>query len=615
MHWPVRFVRYASLALGSLLGVLVVLTLAERAVWRGKVLPGVRLAGVNVGGDGLEQARQSITRRARALEHDKLVAVAGGEQFTFTPADVGLDLDEDGALVTVARAGRHENLAVQAVGVVTRRLNPLEVRWHSRYDDARLARTVDGWAAEFDQAPVDGGLLIEGGVVTPVAPREGRTLLRDEARELVSAALHGRVGSPFHLPFETAAPAVGGAEVERAAAEARRLLAGPATVVVEGKEISLSPARLGAALTVATENGRLRLDLPVPALAEALRPGLDGLEVAAVDAHFVVEEPPPPPPAAPAPPAPTPTDPAAPTTTTATSPPPPPVPPTVRIEPSVTGRKLDVAPVAAALLAGERRVTGHLVDALPAVDTARAQSLRIVDQVSTFTTHHPAGQPRVKNIHRIADLLQNSVILPGDRFSLNEKVGPRTRANGFVKAPVIYEGEFTQDIGGGVSQFATTFFNAAFFGGYEIVAHKPHTYYISRYPQGREATVSFPQPDLIIANNSATGILVRTSYTESSITVTFFGDRQGRTVRAEGPRVGKRQKGGYNVEVVRVIERPGHEPERQSFRTYYRVQPRKPPKPPPAAPPGAPGSPPAAPGTPPPPAPTPESPPASAPEG
>jgi vancomycin resistance protein YoaR len=581
---------------------MVVLTMAERALWRGKVLPGVRLAGVNVGGDALDSARRSIAHRARALEHDGLVAVAGGEHFAFTPADVGLDLDEADALANVARAGRHENLAAQAVGVVTRRLNPLEVRWHSRYDDGRLARTVDRWAKRFDQPPVDGGIVIDGATVGTVAPREGQRLLRDEARELVSAALHGRVGSPFHLPVETAAPAVGTAEVERAAAEARRLVSGPATVVVEGREITLSPARIGAALTVTAEAGRIRLDLPATAVHEALASGLAGLEVAAVDARFVIDEPPPAVPAAVpatpsagAPPA------DAPTTTTTTVPPPPPPPPTVRIEPSVTGRALDTAPVAAALLAGERRVAGHLADVAPAVDSARAQSLRIAEQVSTFTTHHPAGQPRVKNIHRIADLLQNSVILPGDRFSINEKVGPRTRANGFVKAPVIYEGEFTEDIGGGVSQFATTFFNAAFFGGYEIVAHKPHTYYISRYPQGREATVSFPQPDLIIRNNATTGILVRTSYTDSSITVSFFGDKEGRTVRAEGPRVRKRQKGGYNVEVIRVIERPGQADERQSFRTHYRTQPRKAPKPapaPPAAPPAAP--PPEAPAAPPP---------------
>ena len=602
MSWLVRSARYGSLLLGLLLGVLVVLTVAERAVWRGKILPGVSLAGVDVGGRALERARQSIAERAFQLEHDELVAVAGGERFTFTPAEVGLDLDEDAALLSVAQAGRRENLAAQATGVLTRRLDPLEVRWRSRYDSGRLSRTVDGWAQAFDRTPVDGGLRIEGATITPVPPREGRTLRRAEARELVRAALHGRIRSPVHLPVDTVPAAVGAAEVDRAAAEARRLLAGPVTVVVEGRAITLAAARLGAAFTVTAEDGRLRLDLPAPALHEALRPGLAGLESPAVDARFVVEEPPPPPVAAATPAAPA-ADPAAPTTTTTTAPPPPPPPPTVRIEPTVTGRSLDAAPVAAAILAGERRVTGHLINVAPTVDTARAQSLRIVELVSTFTTHHPAGQPRVKNIHRMADLLQNSVILPGDRFSLNDKVGKRTRANGFVKAPVIYEGEFTEDIGGGVSQFATTFFNAAFFGGYEIVAHKPHTYYISRYPQGREATISFPEPDLVIRNNSSTGILVRTSSTESSITVSFFGDRERRTVRAEGPRVGKRRKGGYTVEVVRVIERPGQPVERQSFRTYYRLQPRRPARPKPAAPPpGAPAAPPPAspPATPPP---------------
>ncbi|MGH9038706.1 MAG: peptidoglycan binding domain-containing protein, partial [Acidimicrobiia bacterium] len=289
MPRPVRFVRYASITLGSLLGLLVVLTLAERAVWRGKVLPGVRLAGVNVGGDGMDQARRVILDRARSLEHDRLEAVAGDERFSFTPADVGLDLDEEEALATVARAGRDESLAAQAVGVLSRRVSPLEVRWRSHYDNAQLDRTVEEWAAGFDQAPVDGGLRIDGATVTAVPPKEGRRLLRAETRELVSAALHGRVPSPVHLPVETLPPEVDTTDVDAVAAEARHLLSAPATVVVEGRDIALTPAQVGAALTVAVEAGRLRLDLPATAVHDALRPGLAGLETAAVDARFVVE--------------------------------------------------------------------------------------------------------------------------------------------------------------------------------------------------------------------------------------------------------------------------------------------------------------------------------------
>lgn len=600
---PVRrlaqFLRFASFVVGGLLGVLVVVTLAERAVWRGKVLPGVRLAGVSVGGDGLQEARRAIAERARALEENPLVAVAGDERFTFTPADVGLELDEEEALEQVVRAGRAESLAAQAVGVITRRVSPLEVRWRSRYDDAKLARTVDRWAGRFDTAPVNGTVRVEGSAVTPVPPRPGRILPQEEARELVRAALHGRVRSPVHLPVETVAPRVGTAEVERAAAEARRVVAGPATVEVSGRRLTLAAATLGDAVTVTTDGGRLRLDLPAAAVHEALRPGLEGLEVPPVDARFVIDHEPPPSGVAGGGMGPPPTTTTTTTTTaatTASSPPPPaggeaepatappppappadaapPPPPTVRIEPSIPGRTLDAGPVAAALLAGARHVVGHLVDVAPRIDTARAETLRIIEPVSSFTTRHPAGQSRVRNIHRIADLLQNRLILPGERFSLNQAVGPRTRAAGFVTAPVIYNGKFTQDVGGGVSQFATTFFNAAFFGGYEIVSHKPHSYYISRYPKGREATISFPQPDLVIANDTSSGILVRTAYTESSITVTFWGDREGRTVRAEGPRVGGRQRNGYSVTVVRVIERSGHPPERQTFRTFYRYRSR-----------------------------------------
>jgi vancomycin resistance protein YoaR len=87
----------------------------------------------------------------------------------------------------------------------------------------------------------------------------------------------------------------------------------------------------------------------------------------------------------------------------------------------------------------------------------------------------------VRNIHRAADLLRHRIVLPGQRFSLNEALGPRTPERGFVRAPVINQGEFSEDVGGGVSQLATTTFNAIFFGGYPIL----HT---SRTPTTSPAT-------------------------------------------------------------------------------------------------------------------------------
>src|SRR6201999_2261713 len=96
------------------------------------------------------------------------------------------------------------------------------------------------------------------------------------------------------------------------------------------------------------------------------------------------------------------------------------------------------------------------VDTAPLITTAFAQQLGVKQEVSEFTTHHRAGEARVTNIHRMADLMRGVVIPPGGTLSINGQIGPRTADKGFVDAPAIANGFDVQDVGGGVSQFATT---------------------------------------------------------------------------------------------------------------------------------------------------------------
>lgn len=149
--------------------------------------------------------------------------------------------------------------------------------------------------------------------------------------------------------------------------------------------------------------------------------------------------------------------------------------------------------------------------------------LGIAEMMGEFTTQHPSGQDRVINIQRMADIVRGAIIEPGATFSLNGFVGERTQARGFVPAGVIYDGVFAEDVGGGVSQFATTLFNAAFFAGLDIDRYQMHSIYIDRYPYGREATVNWPSVDLQITNPTDWPVLIWTEYTPSSITVKMFG--------------------------------------------------------------------------------------------
>ena len=174
---------------------------------------------------------------------------------------------------------------------------------------------------------------------------------------------------------------------------------------------------------------------------------------------------------------------------------------------------------------------------------AWADGSLIVDKVGEFTTSHSCCQPRVSNIQRMADLVRGTYLVPGESLSLNRKV-PRTRANGFVADGAIRFGRLTDEVGGGVSQFATTIFNAAYFAGLDFDEYRSHSIYFRRYPFGREATVSSPSPDLVIANTTDYPVLIWTSYDSRNITVTMYSTKNVDVVEL-GQRVSRRGECTY----------------------------------------------------------------------
>ncbi len=154
-----------------------------------------------------------------------------------------------------------------------------------------------------------------------------------------------------------------------------------------------------------------------------------------------------------------------------------------------------------------------------------AENLGIQELVGSFTTNYTAGQSRNINIERIAELTQGMIIQPGDTWSLNEAVGQRTTEKGFVPAGTIINGHLSDSVGGGISQYATTLFNAAFFAGLEYGDYQAHSIYFSRYPYGREATISWPAPQLEIHNPTPYGILIWPTTTSNSITVDLYSTK------------------------------------------------------------------------------------------
>jgi vancomycin resistance protein YoaR len=157
----------------------------------------------------------------------------------------------------------------------------------------------------------------------------------------------------------------------------------------------------------------------------------------------------------------------------------------------------------------------------------------ITGRVAGYTTYYGGVPNRIHNVQLVARLIDGAKIAPGAMFSFNATTGARTPDRGFREAPVIINGELQDGIGGGVCQVSTTVFNAAYEAGLPIESRTNHALYISHYPQGRDATVNYPDLDLKFRNDTGKWMLLRTFVGSSALTVKLYGTPQNRRVESE----------------------------------------------------------------------------------
>jgi len=507
--------RAVVLSLGGLLGLL----LAVCAAWgvdtwlsRDRVVRNVTLAGRPIGGlDG-----PALAEAVNRLAGEYTAAPVGVETtkggFQAGAADLGLTVRADGTQAAALDLGRTGFVGSRiwdwVRAVVASRPSPVIVT----VDQAAVQRVV----LERDPhrvPPVEPSIEVRDDRMAAVdgVPGEGIP-----AAALVDALSRiAPEGLPFTVEVKRAPvpPRFSQADAQRLADEAERLAAPGLPVSASGTTASVPPSTIRNWLTAVVEPDRMRLAVDTKGkVPDTLRELLPNAGKPAVDAGVTVRG------------------------------------GSVVITPASTGTGC-CAPEAATVVerallnrpAGSEPVPLPLRTVAPKRSEEQVRALGITEQIGTFTTSHPGGAPRVANIHRIADTVRGQIIEPGGAFSVNGFVGPRTAAKGYLSAPIIDgEGKFSEDVGGGVSQFATTMFNAAFFAGLDIPSYGMHGLYIDRYPYGREATLDFPSLDLRLRNNTPHGVLIWTSYTETSITVTLYstktvsGEQTGQTKSERG---------------------------------------------------------------------------------
>lgn len=445
----------------------------------GDTLPrNATVQGVAIGGMTVDAAVAKLETDLATSAVASLTIHAGGESVTRTPAELGLSVDYRASVLQaggvkswdprriwaqVTGGGAHDAVVNQDVARTTEEIKVLAGLADREASNAVIVldgtkasvkESVDGIKVDVDAATATvKDRYLDATRIDADATVTAPDITTDEAREAVTTVVTPALSAPVKL-------------------------------TVSGKKLDITPAMIAAALTFETKDSKVAVSLDGAVLNDQLRPAMAKLGFnTPKDASFTFVN---------------------------GRPKVVPSQPGIGIEPTKLVETVSAAMVKTSDRSGEATV----VQQEASFTTAQAEAMGIKEVTGEFTTYFPATAYRITNIGKSAGLVNGVFLKPGDVFSMNKVLGPRTLARGWAAGGAIDGGKVVERMGGGISQTTTTTFNAIFFAGLEDIYHKPHSLYFSRYPMGREATLDWVSVDMKFRNNTKYGVLMQ-AYTNN----------------------------------------------------------------------------------------------------
>ena len=148
------------------------------------------------------------------------------------------------------------------------------------------------------------------------------------------------------------------------------------------------------------------------------------------------------------------------------------------------------------------------------------------DVLGNCETKHTQDENRNNNLRRACESMNGLVLQPGDIFSYNDTLGPRTKENGYLRAGAYSGWELVQSYGGGICQGSTTIYGAALYADLEIVHRKNHGYMVGYTEPGLDATVNWGGPDFQFRNNTHFPIKIEAEVSDGFVKVSILGTEE-----------------------------------------------------------------------------------------
>jgi vancomycin resistance protein YoaR len=468
-----------------------------------RLADGVRIAGVDVGGKTPRDAQRILTARADALAAVPVTFRVGAHTWQLEPRRLGIRVDWDAAVDSVRRQGEGFG-PLRGCKRLDMRFFGADVAPPTQVYDGALRYWLDRIERTVDTPHREASIALRGLTPTIVPSRVGHMLDRRAAAATIVRALASLNREPVGLPVRIDRAKVTAGDLTVAVAQVRTALSAPVHLTLGGTRWNLRPARTARLLQLPAD-GRSNLKIGGNGASAWFIALSRRVDQDPVDANWAISSA-----------------------------------GKVSVVPDRPGYLLDVPRSAKAVLRAALVTDPALRSAQLVVEraeaersTAEAREMEIKGLVASYQTFYGGEANRIHNVQLVSHLVDGHVIAPGAVFSFNEATGARTAEKGFKEAPVIINGELKTGLGGGVCQVSTTVFNAAYEAGLPILARTNHALYISHYPQGRDATVNYPDVDLKFVNDTGHWLLLRTWVGSSSLTVALYGTPVHRRVVSE----------------------------------------------------------------------------------
>ncbi|MFV0634210.1 VanW family protein [Demequina sp.] len=435
-----------------------------QALLSGSVPRETESLGVQVGGMSAAEAEGALSSHVDDIAAQELTLEAGGQSYVTTAQAAGLGIDVEGTVAQVTGFTLEpQRLWMHVVGGG-------EVEALTTVDQAALEAALAEASTAMDGDAVDATVALDEGAIEVVPGRPSVEIDQEASADVVAQSWPGTL--TVALVAQVEEPSVTDEDAQVFADELEtQVLAGPVTLTGDDVETQVAPETVAAYSSVISGPTGLELEIDGEGLAAQLvtdDPALategENASVTFDDNHEIVIN---------------------------------------RGQPGITIDGEVLADVVVQAASSPDR-TGELpyTAADPEVSAEDLGLDDFKEIVSEFDTPLTAEPIRTQNLRTAAADVTGTIIQPGEQFNLHEVLSPITAEEGYGDAHVIVDGVLTSGLGGGLSQMATTTYNVGYFAGYELIQHRPHSVWFTRYPAGRESTLWGTTINVVFENNT-----------------------------------------------------------------------------------------------------------------